>query len=545
MTQKTPWTASLRTKFAGAILALLVIFAVQLAVSLYSASSFLAEVHSMSFVAKGRTAFPMLVEAQRLPQVEDADRARRVAELRRLMAETEARLQALRSGDRVLGISPEEDERLLSNLAERDRLWRERIRPSLQALLDAQPGAAPAAASTAALEESLRRFAVLVDEAVELREEQAVATMQRLKVSQWAVAVLLLAILLAVFWMLNRVVTRTRSLASVAESIRDGDLSLSAPASDPDEIGSLGRAFNDMTGNLRDRIEAESKGREKLEEALAAIVETANRLSSSAAEILAGTSQQAAGMREQASAVAETVTTVDEVLQTAEQSAERANAVLEASQRAAEVSSAGREGVEQTLALMTQLQERSVSTAEGILRLAEHGQEIGEIIAAVTDIADQTNLLAVNASIEASRAGESGKGFTVVASEIKELASQSKRSTAQVRQILGEIQKSTNSAVLATEESTRAVERALHAVTESGETITKLEETIDGSSRAAAQIAASAAQQATGMGQIQQAMNHINQASTQNLSATRQTEQAAQDLNELGRRLRDLLGQHG
>ncbi len=273
----------------------------------------------------------------------------------------------------------------------------------------------------------------------------------------------------------------------------------------------------------------------------APIRNTVQALSTTATEILAGTAQQASSMREQSTAVAETVTTVDEVLQTASQAAERAKVVADSAHRASDVGIAGKQSVMNTLAIMEEVREQSGTIAESILSLSERAQAIGEIIAAVNEIAERSNLLALNAAIEASRAAEHGRGFSVVAGEIKSLAEQSKKATGQVRQILGDIQKSTNTAVLVTEQGTKSVHQAIRAANDAGETISSLVDTIDAAARAATQIAASASQQATGMVQIHQAMSHINEASNQNLAATRQSEQAAQDLHTLGTRLKTMI----
>src|SRR4030067_173625 len=107
---------------------------------------------------------------------------------------------------------------------------------------------------------------------------------------------------------------------------------------------------------------------------------------------------------------------------------------------------------------MHRIQEQMESIAQSIVRLSEQGQAIGEIIATVNDLAEQSNMLAVNAAIEAAKAGEQGKGFAVVAQEVKSLAEQSKQATAQVRTILGDIQKATSGAVMATEQGSKAGE---------------------------------------------------------------------------------------
>jgi methyl-accepting chemotaxis protein len=271
-----------------------------------------------------------------------------------------------------------------------------------------------------------------------------------------------------------------------------------------------------------------------LEDAVAA-------LTSASAEILAGSTQQAAGVQEQAAAVTETVSTVEEISLTTESANDRAKAVAESAVRAAENGVAGVRAVEETVAVMADVKTRTESIANSILALAEQAQAIGEIIAVVNDVADQTNMLAFNAAIEASRAGEHGKGFGVVASEIKSLAEQSKKATVQVRQILGEIQRATNSAVIATEQGAKTVDEALRAVNQADEAIRALTEIVADSARSATQISASANQASIGMSQIQRAMRDISETTSQNLASTRQAEQAARGLDGVGMRLAELL----
>jgi len=250
--------------------------------------------------------------------------------------------------------------------------------------------------------------------------------------------------------------------------------------------------------------------------------ETVGVLASSAAEILAATTQQAAGASESSSAVTETVTTIEEVAQTAEQASQRARTMADSADRA----------VQQSGAAMTELREQVEAIAGSILMLAEQAQAIGEIIASVNDIAEQTNLLALNAAVEAARAGEQGRGFAVVAGEVKSLAEQSKKATGEVRRILGEVQRATSAAVLTTEQGTKQVTA----------TAKQVADVVGDGTRVAAQIVASVGQQAAGMAQIRQAMASIQEATQQNLASTRQAERAAQDLNALGTKVLDLVG---
>lgn len=270
--------------------------------------------------------------------------------------------------------------------------------------------------------------------------------------------------------------------------------------------------------------------------------ETANVIAASSAQILAATTEQAAGTNESMAAVTETVATVDEVAQTATQSAQRARTVADTAQRAAEGGRAGRQAVLDSVAAMQLVQSQVETMARGIVALAEQAQAIGEITTAVSDIAEQTKLLALNAAVESTRAGEHGRGFALVAAEIKALAGEAKESTTQVRRLLTEIQRATSAAVMATEQGTKQTAAAVRQVSQAGEIIGQLSGVIEESAQAAAQIVASAGQQALGMDQIRQAIANIHDATQQSLTATRQSESAAQDLTSLGTRLVDMVG---
>ncbi|MDB5865100.1 MAG: methyl-accepting chemotaxis sensory transducer, partial [Betaproteobacteria bacterium] len=274
-----------------------------------------------------------------------------------------------------------------------------------------------------------------------------------------------------------------RELTEVAERITGGDLDVKVNADTrSDEVGALARAFDRMAkslrrmanmaeqiaaGDLRSRIEPQSANdvlghaflrmSENLREQIRALVEGANVLGSAASEIVASASQLAASASEAAAAVSETTTTVEEVRQTAQIASQKAKHVSESAQHAAQSSRNGAKSAEDVATGMSRISEQMEGIAASMMRLSEQGQAIGQIMASVEDLAAQSNLLAVNAAIEAAKAGEHGKGFGVVAQEVKSLAEQSRQATNQVRTILGDIQKATASAVMATEEGAKAV----------------------------------------------------------------------------------------
>ena len=267
-------------------------------------------------------------------------------------------------------------------------------------------------------------------------------------------------------------------------------------------------------------------------------------LASSSSEILAATTQVASGAAESATAVSETTTTAEEVKQTAQVSSQKARYVSESSQKSAQVSQTGKQAVDEAIGGMNRIRAQMEAIADSIVRLSEQNQAIGEIVATVNDLADQSNLLAVNAAIEAAKAGEQGKGFAVVAQEVKSLAEQSKQATAQVRTILGNIQKAMSAAVMATEQGSKAVEAGVRQSTGAGESIRLLADSIAEAAQAATQIAASSQQQLVGMDQVALAMENIKQARAQNVASTRQAEAAAQNLHELGQKLKQLVEQY-
>ena len=326
----------------------------------------------------------------------------------------------------------------------------------------------------------------------------------------------------------NQMAASLGDKVALAQQIADGDLRTQIRTLSEKDV--LGTAFATMAQSLR------AMNRE--------IGEGVNVLAASASEILAGTTQVAAGAAETASAMSETATTVEEVKQTATLSSQKAKAVAETAQKAAQVAQGGRKAVEETGAGMQRIREQMEQIADSIVRLAEQSQAIGEIIATVNDLAEQSNLLAVNAAIEAAKAGEQGKGFAVVAQEVKSLAEQSKQATSQVRGILGDIQKATNGAVLATEQGAKAVEVGVRLSQDAGAAIQQLAESLIESAQAASQIAVSAQQQLAGMDQLASAAENIKLATTQNLDSTRQTETAAHNLHALGQKLQVLVGRY-
>jgi methyl-accepting chemotaxis protein len=213
--------------------------------------------------------------------------------------------------------------------------------------------------------------------------------------------------------------------------------------------------------------------------------------------------------------VTETLATSEEMRVTIAETSRQAQAVADAAQQSVDVSKTGQNAVSNTVSGMETIQRRVSDIAQSILALSKRTQQIGEIISAVEEIADQSRLLALNASIEAARAGDEGRGFAVVAREMRHLAGQSREATARVSGILNEIQRAANTAVMVTEEGSKGAQTGMELASQAGVAICDLTAIIEEAARVAVQIAASTHQQTNAMDQLVVAMKSIKQASAQ------------------------------
>lgn len=264
-------------------------------------------------------------------------------------------------------------------------------------------------------------------------------------------------------------------------------------------------------------------------------------LSTAGNEIKTSISEASSGTSETAASVTETTTTVEELKQTAEIAADKAKKVAEVSNDAINILNTGEKNLEKTIEGMLHIQNGMSTISESIIKLSEHSQSIGKIIDSVNELAEQSHLLAVNAAIEAAKAGEQGKGFSVVAQEVRSLAEQSKQATIQVRSILSDIQNATSAAVMATEEGTKAVNNGVEMSNQIGISIQSLSEGINKVSEASSQIALSSEQQLVGVSQVNVAMANIREATEQHVEHMRLIERAIEGMNNVGASLKDLV----
>jgi methyl-accepting chemotaxis protein len=345
------------------------------------------------------------------------------------------------------------------------------------------------------------------------------------------IGVLALVLCMIAAALLSRLVTvPLERLAQAAAGIAAGDLRQQVDVRSNDEIGEVALSFGQMATTVTHLVA-------DLRAAAADIEREAN-------SALTTSSQQSAMAHEQASAISETSTTVAEIAQTAKQATSYADSVISGTQRSEALSTEGQKVVAESVAGMEKLGEQVRAIAVAITELNERTLQISDIITTVRDVAEQSNLLALNASIEAAKAGEHGRGFAVVAMEMRALAEQSKVAANQVRGLLGEVQKGTKAAVAATDEGSRRAQAAMALAQSAGSAILGLAEVIKESSAAARQIAGNTRQQTIGVEQIATAMSELSVAMADSVNGTRQIEQVAGNLSNLSKKFSELVGRY-
>ncbi len=324
-----------------------------------------------------------------------------------------------------------------------------------------------------------------------------------------------------------RIVQPIKEITKLATEIGKGNLKVDIPSEyRSDELGVLMESFKSMLENLRGQLQH--------------IMKSVVTLNLSSKEISVSGTQLVSSSTETLTSVEETTTTVEEVKQIAKEAKKKAKNISDSAQKAAQISGEGRKAVDETIERMGLIRDQMLSIDDSIMRLSEQVQSISEIIGTVDDLADQSNLLAVNAAIEATKAGEQGKGFTVVAQEIRVLADQSKQATDKVRTILTDIQKARDTAVMATEKGAKAVEAGVEQSRKAGESILELANSVDEAAQAGVVIATSTQEQSVGMDQIANAMQHVKEATSQNVDASKKLEDTAKSLSKMGKDLEEL-----
>ena len=314
------------------------------------------------------------------------------------------------------------------------------------------------------------------------------------------------------------------------EKFADGDLTVYlVPENENDEIGKLYAGFNKSVENIQHMIKS-------VNGAIEATASASAEISSSTEEMAAGATQQSAQTEEVAGAVEEMARTIIETNRNAGRAAET-------SKDAGQIAADGGKVVKATIEKMNRIAEVVARASETVKGLGKSSEQIGEIVQLIEEIADQTNLLALNAAIEAARAGEHGRGFAVVADEVRKLAERTTKATKEISNMIKKIQAEIVGAVNSIQEGTEEVESGKLLANDAGESLTKI---IDGTNdvvEIVSMVAKASEEQSNAAELMSRNIEGINQVIGESAIGVNEIAKASEDLNRLTLSLQDLIGQ--
>lgn len=322
---------------------------------------------------------------------------------------------------------------------------------------------------------------------------------------------------------------RIRQLAASIERISRGDLSGALSVTGRDEIADLARVVEAM--------------RRHLSELVAGVEVNANSVHAASRDIARAVDGQAATSSEMSASVAEITSTMEELSASSTQIAEYSESVVAIAGRTYDDSLRGSEAMQHLVEKMQRIGADNQAALDEILALGTRSKEISKIMEIIDTVADQTRLIAFNAALEASSAGEAGKRFGVVAAEIRRLADSVSESTEEITVKVGEIQESINRLVISSEKGASGIQQGIADSTKAAEMLLALVEAANESSSSAQQISLSTQQQRTASNQVVVALREIVTASSETAQAVRQIAQVARDMSQLSADLKSRMDQ--
>lgn len=333
-----------------------------------------------------------------------------------------------------------------------------------------------------------------------------------------------LVVILLVTYFANRLVNKPLDVITSAIKNYNNDLTMKIPITAENEIGELAKAFNTLTANLRAIIKS--------------VTDAETGINSYASEVAVSIEQQATIAIEQSAAVAEITSTMEELSTSSTQIAEHSKSVVTIATTTWESTKKGVGGVESVLMKMNEIHVDNQNSIREIVELGKKSKEISKVMEIINTIADQTKLIAFNAALEASSAGEAGKRFGVVAVEIRRLADSVMESTEEIESKINEILEAINRLVIASEKGSKGIREGMEYSNQTASMLVELVDAAQSTQEAAKQISLSTQQQKTASNQVVTALREIVSGSGQTSDAIRQISSISKKLTGLSDNLK-------
>lgn len=306
-----------------------------------------------------------------------------------------------------------------------------------------------------------------------------------------------------------------------------GDLTVSVQAENSDEIGKLFDGFNKVVANTK--------------EIITAVIEAVQATASASTQISSSSEEMALGAQEQSSQTSEVAGAVEQMTRTIIETTKNITNASEKAKQAGSYAHNGGKVVGETINGMNIIADVVTNAAQMVKKLGTSSIKIGEIISVIDEIAEQTNLLALNAAIEAARAGEHGRGFAVVADEVKKLAGKTVNATSEITSMIKQIQDDTNNAVLTISKGTEEVDNGKLLVKKTEDSLKEIIKSSEEVDDNISQVATASEEQSTAAEQISKSIDGINNVTQETASGIQQIALAAEDLNKLTEGLQKLV----